>query len=104
MRCRSPPAALRSQPRAPECSTCAQASVAKQPSPPNILIFGPVGTGKSSFIRSLMQVVEDDVDVVFEVMSSVDRKQVHDVAAELDGVVSASEGEDPRRRVVLRKG
>ncbi|KOO20893.1 interferon-induced protein 44-like protein [Chrysochromulina tobinii] len=39
-----------------------QASVAKQPSPPNILIFGPVGTGKSSFIRSLMQVVEDDVD------------------------------------------
>ncbi len=49
------------------------------------------------------QVVEDDVDVVFEVMSSVDRKQVHDVAGELDGVVSASEGEDPRRRVVLRK-
>ena len=49
------------------------------------------------------QVVDDDVDVVFEVMSSVDRKQVHDVAGELDGVVSASEGEDPRRRVVLRK-
>lgn len=49
------------------------------------------------------QVVDDDVEVVFEVMSSVDRKQVHDVAAELDGVVSASEGEDPRRRVVLRK-
>jgi spoIIIJ-associated protein len=49
------------------------------------------------------QVVDDDVDVVFEVMSSVDRKQVHDVASELDGVVSASEGEDPRRRVVLRK-
>lgn len=49
------------------------------------------------------QVVNDDVDVVFEVMSSVDRKQVHDVASELDGVVSASEGEDPRRRVVLRK-
>ncbi len=49
------------------------------------------------------QVLEDDVEVVFEVMSSVDRKQVHDVAAELDGVASASEGEDPRRRVVLRK-
>jgi spoIIIJ-associated protein len=49
------------------------------------------------------QVIDDDVEVVFEVMSSVDRKQVHDVAAELDGVVSASEGEDPRRRVVLRK-
>ncbi len=49
------------------------------------------------------QVLEDDVEVVFEVMSSMDRKQVHDVAAEIDGVVSASEGEDPRRRVVLRK-
>jgi spoIIIJ-associated protein len=49
------------------------------------------------------QVVDEDVDVVFEVMSSVDRKQVHDVAADLDGVTSASEGEDPRRRVVLRK-
>ena len=48
------------------------------------------------------QVREDDVEVVFEVMSSADRKQVHDVAAELDGVVSVSEGEDPRRRVVLR--
>ena len=45
----------------------------------------------------------DDTDVVFEVMSSADRKQVHDVAGDLDGVVSASEGEDPRRRVVLRR-
>ena len=49
------------------------------------------------------KVRDDDAVVVFEVMSSVDRKQVHDVAAELDGVRSASEGEDPRRRVVLRK-
>lgn len=45
----------------------------------------------------------DGVDVVFEVMSSVDRKQVHDVASTLDGVSSSSEGEDPRRRVVLRR-
>lgn len=50
------------------------------------------------------QVRDDDVTVVFEVMSSADRKLVHDVAGELDGVVSVSEGEDPRRRVVLRKG
>ncbi len=49
------------------------------------------------------KVREDDAVVVFEVMSSVDRKQVHDVASDLDGVRSASEGEDPRRRVVLRK-
>ena len=49
------------------------------------------------------QVLDDDVEVVFEVMSSADRKQVHDVAAELDGVSSSSEGEDPRRRVVLKR-
>lgn len=50
------------------------------------------------------QVRDEDVTVVFEVMSSVDRKMVHDVTGELEGVVSVSEGEDPRRRVVLRKG
>lgn len=44
----------------------------------------------------------EDVDVVLEVMSSVDRKTVHDTVATLDGVVSVSEGEDPRRRVVIR--
>ncbi len=48
------------------------------------------------------QVVDEDVEVVFEVMSGVDRKQVHDVVGDLDGVRSVSEGEDPRRRVVLR--
>ena len=31
-----------------------------------------------------------------------DRKVVHDTAAEIDGVATESEGEDPRRRVVLR--
>lgn len=49
------------------------------------------------------QVRDDDVTVVFDVMSSADRKIVHDVASDLEGVVTASEGEDPRRRVVLRK-
>lgn len=58
----------------------------------------------TSFVRdAARQVLDDDVEVVFEVMSSADRKQVHDVAAELDGVASTSEGEDPRRRVVLRR-
>lgn len=44
----------------------------------------------------------DGVDVVLDVMNGVDRKVVHDTVAELDGVVSVSEGEDPRRRVVIR--
>lgn len=58
----------------------------------------------TEFVSTAAETVRnDDAVVVFEVMSSVDRKQVHDVAAELDGVRSASEGEDPRRRVVLRK-
>jgi spoIIIJ-associated protein len=37
-----------------------------------------------------------------EPMSSSDRKVVHDTAAGIEGVVTESEGEDPRRRVVLR--
>ena len=47
-------------------------------------------------------VVETGDTVVFEVMSSADRKVVHDTVGDLDGVVSGSEGEDPRRRVVLK--
>lgn len=58
----------------------------------------------TEFVTSAADRVRDeDTEVVFEVMSSADRKQVHDVAGDLDGVVSASEGEDPRRRVVLRR-
>lgn len=56
------------------------------------------------FVSSAAQrVLDEDAEVVFEVMSSVDRKQVHDLVASLDGVVSSSEGEDPRRRVVIRR-
>jgi predicted RNA-binding protein Jag len=29
---------------------------------------------------------------------------VHDVVAEIDGVTTISEGEEPRRRVVIRPG
>jgi spoIIIJ-associated protein len=36
-----------------------------------------------------------------EPMSSVDRKVVHDTIAEIDGVSTISEGEEPRRRVVV---
>jgi spoIIIJ-associated protein len=34
-------------------------------------------------------------------MSPPDRKVVHDTVAELDGVSTSSEGEEPRRRVVI---
>ena len=57
----------------------------------------------ASFVTDACDQVRDDgTEVVFEVMSSVDRKQVHDLIADEAGVESSSEGEDPRRRVVLR--
>ena len=48
------------------------------------------------------QVIDDGAEIAFEVMSSPDRKIVHDTVAEIDGVESSSIGEDPRRRVVLK--
>ncbi len=45
---------------------------------------------------------DEGVTIPFEAMSSNDRKIVHDTIAGLDGVESASEGEEPRRRVVVR--
>jgi len=36
-----------------------------------------------------------------EPMSAADRKAVHDALADLDGVATTSEGEDPRRRVII---
>jgi spoIIIJ-associated protein len=37
-----------------------------------------------------------------EPMSAPDRKVVHDTVAELDGVSTISDGEDPRRRVIIQ--
>jgi spoIIIJ-associated protein len=39
-----------------------------------------------------------------EPMSASDRKVVHDAITPLEGVTTTSEGEDPRRRVVIRPG
>ncbi|GMU78263.1 MAG: hypothetical protein AMXMBFR46_10580 [Acidimicrobiia bacterium] len=41
-------------------------------------------------------------ELALEPMVAADRKVVHDTVAAIDGVTTASEGEDPRRRVVLR--
>lgn len=46
-------------------------------------------------------VVATGVQRVLEPMSAADRKVVHDTANEIDGVRTVSEGEDPRRRVVI---
>lgn len=57
----------------------------------------------ADFTRSLAEkVIETGRVQALEPMSASDRKVVHDTAAEIDGVATESEGEDPRRRVVLR--
>lgn len=48
------------------------------------------------------EVVASGVAKALEPMSAADRKVVHDTVAEIDGVATSSEGEDPRRRVVIR--
>jgi spoIIIJ-associated protein len=59
----------------------------------------------AEFTRSLAdKVLETGRPQALEPMSASDRKVVHDTASEIDGIATASEGEDPRRRVVLRPG
>ena len=47
------------------------------------------------------QVLESGVAARLGAMNPFERKVVHDAVAALDGVTSASEGEEPRRRVVI---
>jgi spoIIIJ-associated protein len=54
------------------------------------------------FTRGIAQkVLESGRPQALEPMSALDRKVVHDAAAEIDGVATESQGEEPRRRVVL---
>jgi spoIIIJ-associated protein len=57
----------------------------------------------ADFTRSLAEkVLETGRPQALEPMSASDRKVVHDTASEIEGITTVSEGEDPRRRVVLR--
>jgi spoIIIJ-associated protein len=57
----------------------------------------------ADFTRNLAEkVLETGRAQALEPMSASDRKVVHDTAGEIDGISTVSEGEDPRRRVVLR--
>ena len=47
------------------------------------------------------QVVDSGEPASLEPMSAADRKVVHDAVNDIDGVQTSSEGEDPRRRVVI---
>lgn len=48
------------------------------------------------------RVQESGNEVALEPMPPADRKVVHDTVATIDGVATISEGEEPRRRVVIR--
>ena len=51
--------------------------------------------------RLSKQILEDKQEVMLEPMNSVDRKTLHDAAAQLDGIRSYSEGREPYRSVVF---
>jgi spoIIIJ-associated protein len=54
------------------------------------------------FTRSVAdEVRESGVQKALEPMTPADRKVVHDTVNEIDGVRTVSEGEEPRRRVVV---
>jgi len=51
--------------------------------------------------RQAERIVADGGEIMLEPMNSADRKVVHDAIAEIGGVRSYSEGEDPERAVVI---
>ena len=53
-------------------------------------------------LRVAAEVVASGSAKALEPMPAADRKVVHDAVAEVDGVVTVSDGEEPRRRVVIK--
>lgn len=60
---------------------------------------------KEALARFAMKVAQDVLDSgsarALEPMNSADRKVVHDTLAEVEGIATRSQGEEPRRRVVV---
>ena len=56
-----------------------------------------------AFTRKVVdEVLDSGEERAMEPMGSIDRKTVHDTVNDIDGVETTSEGEDPRRYVVIR--
>jgi spoIIIJ-associated protein len=53
--------------------------------------------------RLVEKILEEGGEIMLEPMNAADRKVVHDAAAEHDGVRTFSEGEEPKRSVVIAK-
>ena len=65
-------------------------------------LFPVVVTLNQRFTRDIAEEVRTSgVQKALEPMGSADRKIVHDTVNELDGVSTISEGDEPRRRVVI---
>lgn len=47
------------------------------------------------------QVIEEEGEIMLEPMNAADRKVIHDAVSDIDSVRSFSEGDEPRRAVVL---
>lgn len=57
----------------------------------------------AGFTRQLaQQAIDSGEEQVLEPMQAPDRKVVHDTVSDIEGVETSSEGEDPRRYVVIR--
>jgi len=54
-------------------------------------------------LKVASDVMESGTPRILEPMNSADRKIVHDTLAEMDGIVTHSEGDDPFRRVVVSR-
>ncbi len=53
--------------------------------------------------RLVEKIMEEGGEIMLEAMNAADRKVVHDAAADLGGVKTFSEGEEPRRSVVISR-
>ena len=53
--------------------------------------------------RTAEQVVASGEPVTLEAMTPFERKVVHDAVATVDGAASESQGEEPQRRIVVRR-
>jgi spoIIIJ-associated protein len=55
--------------------------------------------------RARAETVRDTGETIrLDPMTPFERKVVHDAVASVDGVISESEGEEPERRIVIRRG
>ena len=53
-------------------------------------------------VKVAKQAVETGKEQALDPMNSADRKVIHDALIEVEGISTLSEGEDPRRYVVIR--